>query len=58
MKKAESEAVYGTKSEANYVYLFISKENETILRAVYLDASNSYYVDSISIKNQEKEDEK
>ena len=57
LKKAESEAVYGTKSEANYVYLFISKENETILRAVYLDASNSYYVDSISIRNQEKEED-
>lgn len=57
IKDSEKDAVYGSKSNANYVYLFVSKEDEKILRAVYLDASNSYYIDSVSVKNQENENE-
>ncbi|MBQ8300082.1 MAG: S-layer homology domain-containing protein [Clostridia bacterium] len=57
LKKAESDATYGSKGEANYAYLIVSKVDGTILRVVYLDASNSYYVDSINIKNQEDKDE-
>lgn len=56
LKKAESEVTYGSRGDASYAYLFVSKEDETILRAVYLDGSNSYYINSVNIRRQEKED--
>lgn len=47
-------ATYGTKSKANYVYLVINKETDRIIRAVYLDASNTIHVDSISVSKADE----
>ena len=55
LNKSENESVYGMKSKASYAYLLVSKEDNTILRSVLIDASNSNYVEKINITTKKQE---
>lgn len=59
LKKSKYEAVLGSKTNANFAYLFVSKENGEILRSVLVDATNSYYVESVKVETEksDKDDE-
>ena len=52
LSKAQKVAYYGLKDNASYAYLIMNEEKTEILRAVYLDASNSIIVENISVKNE------
>lgn len=55
LKSGKNDASYGTKNSATYAYLFLSEEGKT-LRTLYLDASNSYYIDEIKLESQKEDD--
>lgn len=62
LRKSKSETVLGLKSNANFAYLFVSKEDGTILRSVLLDTSNSVYVDTVKVdvekdKNEDEDED-
>ena len=55
LKSAKTSSTLGSRSKANYAYVLISKETGEILRVVYLDTSNSEYVQTIEVKAPKKE---
>ena len=63
LTKATKTVSYGNKDNASFVYLVIDEDTDRIIRAVYVDASNSIAVESISVdatqtetsENDEKE---
>lgn len=55
LTKIKVEATYGERADATYAYLLISKKTNETLRAVFIDATESVYVEEIEVK---KDDEK
>lgn len=55
LKSAKRESSYGSKASAKFAYLFVSKETGEIQRVVYVDASDSWYIDSIKVESQKKD---
>ena len=58
LKSAKVEASYGSKNDANYAYALLSKEDNSVLRVVYLDASDSWFVTSVKTEVPKDEDGK
>lgn len=57
LKKAKSKASYGSMNSANFAYLIVSKTDDVIYRAVYVDASNSTVVNEIKVDSKTKKDD-
>lgn len=57
LNKVRRVAVYGYKSAATYAHLLVSIEDNSILRAVLVDASDSIPLDSVKVE-YDKDDEK
>lgn len=58
LKSAKVKASYGNESDATYAYALISKEDNSVLRVVYLDASDSWIVTSVKTEPPKDEDGK
>ena len=58
LSKIKVEATYGERSDATYAYLLVSKNTNEILRAVFVDASESVYVEEITVKADEENKDK
>lgn len=56
LKNAKKSLTYGSRDKANYAYLIVN-ENGQILRAVYIDASNTFSVNNISITEKSGDDD-
>lgn len=56
LKSAKTEDWYGSKNDANYAYVLLSKEDNSVLRVVYLDASESWVVNSVKLEEPKDED--
>lgn len=58
LKKAKTSFSYGSIGGATYAYLIVSKDEKTIYRVVYINASNSVIIDNIKVEYpSKKEDE-
>ncbi len=55
-KNAKNSASLGSRNDANYAYLLVSNEDNSVLRALFVDASESWYVDSIKVETISEED--
>lgn len=51
LSKSKKSYSFGNMSKSNYAYLILNEEGE-IIRTVYIDASNSFIVDSISVTEE------
>lgn len=50
LNSSKREAVYGSKADATFAYLFVSKEDNSILRSVLVDGSKSVVVESVKVE--------
>ena len=55
-KNAKVSNSFGSRNDANYAYLLVSNVDNSVLRAVFMDASNSWYVDSVKVEEISEED--
>ncbi len=56
LDSAKSISSFGSKDAANYAYAIVAKDSKNVFRTVYLDASDSYLVQSVNIGDAKNEE--
>ncbi len=56
LNKIRNYATYGNKNNASYAHLIVSNEDGSVLRAIFVDGSNSAVVEKIEIKYPEDDE--